>query len=90
MKAKKENKLGSAADGDCTDLNGIGDDGHNFGDNNYNVYDFNDNDYDEHNYHEHNFDCHDFDDNDYDQSSIIVIGDPGAYNKICRREFRHK
>ena len=26
MKAKKENKLGSAADGECTDLNGIGDD----------------------------------------------------------------
>jgi len=24
MKAKKENKLGSAADGECTDLNGIG------------------------------------------------------------------
>ena len=23
MKAKKENKLGSAADGECTDLNGI-------------------------------------------------------------------
>ena len=30
MKAKKENKLGSAADGECTDLNGIGDDEHDF------------------------------------------------------------
>ena len=30
MKAKKENKLGSAADGECTDLNGTGDDEHDF------------------------------------------------------------
>ena len=32
MKAKKENKLGSAADGECTDLNGISDGEHDFDD----------------------------------------------------------
>ena len=35
MKAKKENKLGSAADGECTDLNGIGDGEHDFDDNDH-------------------------------------------------------
>ena len=67
MKAKKENKLGSAADGECTDLNGISDD-------------------------EHNFDGRDFDDNDHEDFSkiIIVIGDTGAHDINCRREFRHK
>ena len=35
MKAKKENKLGSAADGECTDLNGIGDDEHDSHDDNH-------------------------------------------------------
>ena len=35
MKAKKENKLGSAADGECTDLNGISDDEHDSHDDNH-------------------------------------------------------
>ena len=67
MKAKKENKLGSAADGECTDLNGTGDD-------------------------EHNFDGRNFHDDDHEDffRTIIVIGDTGAQDRNCRREFRHK